>query len=106
MSRPKQIVHRSNLIQFKVTPIEKRLIQRSADKLNMTISDLCRNAVLDIKVYKPLSDEELEVYKSLVRYKTDFDRIANYFKNSDPLFSVELLKVADEIKIHLQKFRR
>ena len=106
MSRPKQLVHRDQSIQFMVTHLEKKAVQLNAEKLNTNVSNLCRQSLFNIRIYKPLSDDDIEVYKTLVRYKTDFDRIATYFKNSDPHFADEVLRVARELKEHLQKFKK
>ena len=106
MSRPKQIVHKNKLIQFKVTALEKKAIQLNAKKLNLSVSELCRKSTFNVRIYMPLSSEELEVYKTLVRFKTDFDRIATYFKNSNPLFANKVLSVARKLKEHLQKFKK
>jgi hypothetical protein len=106
MSRPKKLVHRNQLIQFKVTALEKKIIQKNAEKVNLSISELARNALFNITIYKPLSNEEIEAYRMLIRFKTAFDKTANYFKNSDPRFAGELLSVAREIKTHLQKFKK
>lgn len=106
MSRPKKLVHRNRLIQFKVTNLELKAIKLDAKELNMTVSDLCRSALFNLKVYKPLTDDEIEAYKGLTQYYVNFTRIANYIKNSDTRLAGEVLSTAREIKEHLQKFKR
>jgi hypothetical protein len=106
MGRPFQLVRRTEKMQFRLTKLERKIVELEAKELHLSVSDLCRFAVMHVQVYKPLSDEEIEIYRTLIRYKTAFDRTANYFKNSDPRFAGELLSIARELKEHLQKFKK
>jgi uncharacterized protein (DUF1778 family) len=106
MPRPEQIVKRSTEIRFRVTPLEKKVIQITADKTGLTVSDFIRSAAMNKTVRVRFSDEELEAYKTLQEYHKHFSRISNLMKNRDPQLNEEIEKTQKLIFEHLKKFEQ
>lgn len=106
MPRPEQIVKRSTEIRFRVTPLEKKVIQITADKTGLTVSDYVRKAAMNKTVRVRFSDEELEAYKTLQEYHKHFSRIANLIKGKDPHLITEIENTQKLIYEHLKKFEQ
>ena len=51
------------------------------------------------------SDEEIEVYKMLVKYHNNFKSIGNMFKGKNEGLTKMVYAVAKDIKEHLKKFK-
>lgn len=51
------------------------------------------------------SDEEIEAYKTLVKYHNNFKSIGNMFRGKNDGLTRMVYEVAKEIKEHLKKFK-
>lgn len=106
MPRKEQIVKRNSLIPVRVTPLEKKVIQITAQKTGLTVSDFIRSAAMNKTVRIRFSDEELEAYKTLQEYHKHFARISNLMKSRDPQLNTEIEKTQKLIYEHLKKFEK
>ncbi|WP_417886691.1 mobilization protein MbpA [Zunongwangia sp.] len=92
-------------IEFRTTKYQKKLIAIRAKKCGLSVSEFCRRSALDKKITERLSDEQIEIYKMLIRYNLNFTRISNMFKKRNPALSKEVEKLTIQIKNELQKFK-
>lgn len=105
--RPRQIAKKDCSIKFRVTPLQKRIIFQTAKNTNMDVSEFCRRSVLNQRIYKPFTDEELSIYSDLSIYHTNFKRIKNLFSTNgiSKEMIVEIENTLTLIKTHLKKFK-
>lgn len=73
------------------------MLKLKAKKSGLTVSEFCRKSALDKKIVERLTDEQINIFKMLIKYHNNFKSIANLYKRKDPYLSVEVLKVAEEI---------
>lgn len=104
IGRPKQIITRSSTIKFRVTPLEKEVIENYANYANLNISDYCRKSAFNKRIYKPLNEEELGVFKTLNQFYINFKRLGNLIRNKDENLFKEIEETTSIIKQHLRKF--
>lgn len=107
MPRPKKIVKRSNRIVARVSPLEKKVVQLSAEKCGLTESDYLRKSALHQKIKLRLSEEELEVLKTLTDYRSNFQRLANLINKRSDMQEVrqELNQTIKSIDEQLKKLQ-
>lgn len=103
--RPKVPVKRTAEIKFRATKFEKRTIEKMASLTGMSTAEYCRSMSLNQKPKFKLTEDEIEVYKMLAEYKTNFARISNYMKENKYV-SEEIRKVSRLITEQLTKFER
>ncbi|HMB63890.1 MAG TPA: mobilization protein MbpA [Eudoraea sp.] len=92
-------------VQFRCTVFEKKLLKVKARKSGLTISEYCRRAAFDDRIIERLTEEQIEVYKMLVKYENDFKRIGNMFRKRNPKLADEVVQLANEIRQHLFNFK-
>ena len=80
-------------------------IEKKAKNSGLSTSDYCRRTALNRELNFRLSDEEIEIYKDLTKYKTNFSRLSNLIKNKDPKTNEYILELAKSIGEHLTKFK-
>jgi len=93
-------------IQFRCSTFEKKLLKIKAKKAGVSLSEYCRSSALDYSIIERLTEEQLERYGMLVKYGNNFKRIANMFKKRNPRLSVEVEELAQEIRNHLNNFKK
>ena len=91
-------------IQLRCTVYEKKLIKVKAKRYGLSMSEYCRRAALNAKIRERLTEEQLEAYRTLVRYNRNFVLIGNMFRKRNPGLVQKVLEVAELIKGHLQSF--
>ena len=96
---------KKQLIKFRCTGLEKAIIQKKADNTGQSISSYVRTTSLGQHIGNKLTPDELEAYKMLTTYHRNFTAISNLLKRKDSGFAKEVANTAEEIKIHLKKFR-
>jgi len=99
-------IMKKHKIEFRCTLFEKKFLKIKAKKAGITMSEFCRKAAFDIKIVERLTDEQIEVYKMLITYHNNFKSIGNMFKKKNPNLSTEVYQLANEIKNHLQNFKK
>lgn len=88
--RPKSQEPRTKRIDVRCSYFEQLALQSKADEVGLPLSEYLRRCGLDKIIPPALTAEELEVYKELKRYATNFVQIANFIKNKDQRLFAEI----------------
>jgi len=97
---------KSNIVtKFRTSSYEKKLIKIRAKKTGLSQSEFCKKAVLNFKITERLTEEQIELYKMLIKYHNNFKSIGNLIKEKHPGLYQKINNTADEIKNHLQNFK-
>lgn len=92
-------------IEIRVSLYEKKIIKKQADIARLTISEFCRRAAFNHKTIERFTDEQIELYKSLLKFHNNFKSISNLFSKKDPKLSLEVRDLANQFKEHLKSFK-
>lgn len=99
-------MERKTYIKFRVTRIERKIIQKKAQAAGMTTSEFLRRLAFKKELKARLNEEEVKCYKLLLKYKDNFRRISNLFRLGDTTrVKEESLRTAKMIGNHLEKFK-
>jgi hypothetical protein len=98
-------MNRKSFLKFRVTLLEKLVIKKKAENSGLSMSEFARASVLSQKISSKLTEDEIEIYKDLVKFHNNFQSISNAMKERSPSISNEVLLLADEMKKHLKKFQ-
>ena len=93
-------------IKFRCSIYEKKLLRNRAERAGLSLSEYCRSSALGHTVIERLTEEQLDHYKMLVKYKGNFTRIGNMFRKHNPKLASEVEQLAEEIRTHLYNFKR
>ena len=93
-------------IQFRCSIYEKKVLKKRAERAGVSLSEYCRSSAFGNSLMERLTPEQLECYKMLITYKTNFKRISNMFKRKDPKLAWEVEQLADQIRNHLFNFMK
>ncbi|MCR9225901.1 MAG: hypothetical protein NXH90_00570 [Flavobacteriaceae bacterium] len=96
---------KSQIIKFRCTTYEKKLLQAKAKRCGISLSDMLRKTAMEQSLTERFSGEEIELYKMLVKYHNNFKSIGNMFKKKSPNLTQLVYETAKEIKMHLKKFK-
>lgn len=91
-------------IRFRCSIYQKKLLQKRAQRAGISLSEFCRRSAIGNTVIERLTPEQLEGYRTLVKYKNNFTRIANMFKKRNPRLAQQVIQLAEEIRQHLNNF--
>ncbi|TXE08693.1 hypothetical protein ES711_07810 [Gelidibacter salicanalis] len=97
---------KSDLIKFRCSLYEKKLLNIKAASAGLTLSEYIRRAVLEREITERLSEEHIELYKMMLQYHNNFKAIGNMYRKRDPNLTTSVYALANEIKLHLKKFQR
>ena len=103
-SPKKQINIKDEIIKFRCTTYEKKLLIIKAKTTGLTLSEYFRRVAFEQKIVERLTDTEIKIYQMLVKYHNNFKMISNSFKKKDAKLTQEILEVAKAIKEQLKKF--
>ncbi len=103
-SSKKQVNIKDEIIKFRCTTYEKKLLIIKAKTTGLTLSEYFRRVAFEQKIVERLTDTEIEIYQMLVKYHNNFKMISNSFKKKDAKLTQEILEVAKGIKEQLKKF--
>ena len=98
-------MNKKEVIKFRVTPLEKAVIQKKADNSGLKVSAYCRNTSLGRKIGYRLTEEELEAYRDLSKFRADFIRLANFFRTKNPELEKQIQETSKLLNEHLNNFR-
>tara|TARA_R110000765_G_scaffold147906_2_gene250410 strand:- start:368 stop:727 length:360 start_codon:yes stop_codon:yes gene_type:complete len=93
-------------IKFRCSLFEKKLLRIKAKKSGLSLSEYCRRAALGDKIIERLTEEQIDIYKMLIQYATNFKLIGNMFRKRNPRLAEEVTKLAVEIRDHLKNFKK
>jgi len=95
---------KSQLVKFRCTAYEKKLLMTKAKRCGVSLSEMVRRSALEQTISERFSEEEMELYKMLVKYHNNFKSIGNMFKGKNDGLTQMVYGIAKEIKEHLKKF--
>ena len=90
---------------MRISSLEKEILKKKAKHAGLSVSDYCRRAALNQKISYKLTEEELEVYKELHHFRTNFVSLSNLIKRKDPALSDEMRATAVAVTNHLKKLQ-
>ena len=93
-------------IQFRCSVFEKKLLKIKAKKAGLSLSEYCRSSAFNHTLIERLTEEQLQHYSMLVKYGNNFKRIANMFRKRNPSLAIEVEELANEIRNHLNNFKK
>ncbi len=97
---------KKEFVQFRCSIYEKKLLRVKADRSGLSISEYCRRAAFDDRIIERLTKEQIEMYKMLTKYESNFKRIGNMYRKRNPKLADEVVQLANEIRKHLLSFRK
>ena len=103
-SAKKQVNIKDEIIKFRCTTYEKKLLIIKAKTTGLTLSEYFRRVAFEQKIVERLTDAEIEIFQMLIKYHNNFKMISNSFKKKDAKLTQEILEVAKAIKEQLKKF--
>ncbi|QCX41025.1 hypothetical protein FF125_07905 [Aureibaculum algae] len=104
--KKKSFKAKSVFIKFRCSYFEKKLLKVKAKKCGLTLSEYIRKVALEEKIIERLTDEQIDMYKMLVHYHNSFKSIGNMYKKRNPNLTQKVHQLADEIKLHLNNFKK
>ena len=96
---------KGDLVKFRCSIYEKKLLKVKAKRSGLTLSEYIRRSLFEIEITERFTDEHIELYKMLIKYHNNFKSIGNMFKKRNPKLTQEVHDLANDIKAHLKKFQ-
>jgi len=103
--KKKSVTAKTEIIKFRCSIYEKKLLKIKAKKCGLTLSEYFRRVALEQKITARLTDEQIGIYKMLITYRNNFKSIGNMFKKRNPKLTETVHGLANEIKEHLKNFK-
>lgn len=97
---------KSKTVRFRCSTYERNLLRVKARRSGLSLSEYCRRAAFDNRIIERLSEDQIAMYKMLVDYRNNFIRIGNMYKKNDPKLAAEVRQLAQEIRDHIQNFKK
>jgi len=94
------------LVKFRCTVYEKKLLMVKAKRCGLTLSEYIRRCVLEKDIAERFTEEQMDIYRMLVKYHNNFKWIGNMYRKRNPKLTEEVHRLADDIKAHLKKFNQ
>lgn len=96
-------MNRTERIEIRCDIFQKEVIKMKSKESNMSVSEYMLYCGLGRQLPKPMTSEELEAFKELKQFQTNFARISNFIKKYDDESLKqevrELLEKTKQIKI-------
>lgn len=96
---------KGDLVKFRCIVYEKKLLGVMAKMTGLSLSEFVRRTVFEQTVRERFTEEQIELYKMLVKYHNNFKSIGNMFRKRNPALAQKVHELADDIKAHLKKFQ-
>ncbi len=97
---------KSEYIKFRCSIYEKKMLRIRAKQSGLTLSEFCRRSIYEKEIKERLSDDQIEIYKTLLKFHNNFKAIGNMFRKRDPNLTKVVYNLADEIKNHLKNLNQ
>ena len=104
--KKKSFKAKSEIIKFRCSNFEKKLLKVKAKKCGLSLSEYIRKVAFEEKIIERLTDEQIDIYKMLVQYHNSFKSIGNMYKKRNPNLTEKVHQLANEIKLHLNNFKK
>ncbi len=104
---PGDVLNKRTTIRYTVSEYQK--VKEKAKGAGVSFSEFCRQSTIEgfVKAI-PLAHDinEIRLFKNLLlEYRTNFSRISNMIKTSDPLLNHEITQVKNSIQAVIEKIR-
>ena len=73
--KKKSVTAKSEIIKFRCSLYEKKILKVKARKCGLTLSEYFRRVALEQKITERLTDEQIDIYKMLIKYHNNFKSI-------------------------------
>ncbi len=103
--KKKSVTAKSEIIKFRCSIYEKKLLRIKAKRCGLTLSEYFRRVALEQKITARLTEEQIDIYKMLINYHNNFKSIGNMFKKRNPKLTEMVYELANKIKGHLKNFK-
>jgi len=103
--KKKSVTAKSEIIKFRCSIYEKKLLRIKAKRSGLTLSEYFRRVALEQKITARLTEEQIDMYKMLINYHNNFKSIGNMFRKRNPKLTEMVYGLANEIKGHLKNFK-
>ncbi len=103
--KKKSVTAKSEIIKFRCSIYEKKLLRIKAKRSGLTLSEYFRRVALEQKITERLTEEQIDIYKMLINYHNNFKSIGNMFTKRNPKLTEMVYGLANEIKGHLKNFK-
>jgi len=97
---------KSQLVKFRCTTYEKKLLMAKAKLCGLSLSEFLRRTAMEQTTVERLTDEEIELYKMLAKFHNNFKSIGNMFRGKNDNLTKMVYDTAKEINQHLKKFSK
>mgnify|MGYP003665895393 FL=1 len=95
---------KGDLVKFRCSIYEKKLLKVKAKRSGLTLSEYIRRSLFEQEITERFTEEHIELYKMLIKYHNNFKSIGNMFKKRNPKLMQTVYDLADDIKAHLKRF--
>ncbi|MEM8937931.1 MAG: mobilization protein MbpA [Bacteroidota bacterium] len=106
MEKKERFKGKSQLVKFRCSTYEKKLLTAKAKLCGLSLSEFLRRTAMEQTTVERLTDEEIELYKMLAKYHNNFKSIGNMFRGKNDSLTKMVYDTAKEIKDHLKKFSK
>lgn len=96
---------KSDLVKFRCSVYEKKLLKIKATSCGLTLSEFMRRSLFEKEITERFTEEHIKLYKMLIKYHNNFKSIGNMYKKRNPKLTETVYDLANEIKAHLKKFQ-
>lgn len=96
---------KSDLVKFRCSIYEKKLLNVKAKRSGLTLSEYIRRTIFEKEIKERFSEEHIQLYKMLLKYHNNFKSIGNMYTKRNPKLTETVYGLANEIKAHLKKFQ-
>ena len=104
---PGAVLSKRTTVRYTLSEYQK--VKKKANEAGVSFSDFCRQITIEGFVQAiPLSHDmnEIRLFKNLlIEYRTNFSRISNLIKASDPGLHLEISRLKDSIQTVIEKIR-
>jgi hypothetical protein len=97
---------KSDLVKFRCSVYEKKLLIIKAKRSGLTLSEYIRRCLFDKEITERFTEEHIAIYKMLIKYHNNFKSIGNMYRKRNPKLTETVYNLANEIKAHLKKFQK
>jgi len=97
---------KSDLVKFRCSVYEKKLLKVKATSCGLTLSEYMRRSLFEKEITERFTEEHICIYKMLIKYHNNFKSIGNMYRKRNPKLTKEVYDLANEIKTHLKKFQK
>ena len=104
---PEKVLNKRATVRY--TETEYKAVRQKAAITGLSFSDFCRQMTIEGYVqanHLPQDLNEIRLFKNLlIEYRTNFSRMSNLIKYSDPGLHLEIARLKDAIQLIIDKIK-